>query len=426
MKLIFIAGINRSGGSLLARLFDGHPSVASYPTEVGFPFYNESYKFIDNITGTPTYIPDFKTKMDPINYFNIEDEKVIFKLGKETYSKYGIRKNYLEKAFYEKNVKTDFDLNKFKKKILEYSENCKNNQEFYEAKHKAYFESWDEGKNFKNLEYVVTHDSNGLFLNDFEKFFKEFKSSAVLIPIRDCLGYIAAEKTRIARRYFGSRRFAKPLPPNFLIKRFKLYDLDSLIITWMISMSRIKLLKEKFKNNEKFIVYRLEKLTSNTEEVMKFFSKRINLNYDPILIKPTLRGLDWLGNSQQGKNKGINQNPNSYYLSILRHDEINKILIKTNKISDFLNNAKRIDIDFSEIKDEYFYDIINQRKYVNDVDNWSIYCSLGFKGFRKLKLEKPDFISFVALIFSFFVKIYHLPRLLKQKFLPGLGKQNYT
>ena len=55
MKLIFIAGINRSGGSLLARLFDGHPSVASYPTEVGFPFYNESYKFIDNITGTNLY-----------------------------------------------------------------------------------------------------------------------------------------------------------------------------------------------------------------------------------------------------------------------------------------------------------------------------------------------------------------------------------
>ena len=36
MDFIFIAGINRSGGSLLARLFDGHKDFASYPMEVGF------------------------------------------------------------------------------------------------------------------------------------------------------------------------------------------------------------------------------------------------------------------------------------------------------------------------------------------------------------------------------------------------------
>ena len=35
MDFIFIAGINRSGGSLLARLFDGHKDFASYPMEVG-------------------------------------------------------------------------------------------------------------------------------------------------------------------------------------------------------------------------------------------------------------------------------------------------------------------------------------------------------------------------------------------------------
>ena len=59
MDFIFIAGINRSGGSLLARLFDGHKDFVSYPMEVGFKFDYSSYGFLDKITGTPTHIPDF-------------------------------------------------------------------------------------------------------------------------------------------------------------------------------------------------------------------------------------------------------------------------------------------------------------------------------------------------------------------------------
>ena len=47
MKFIFIAGINRSGGSLLARLFDGHPKIASYPMEVAYPFCDNSFKIFN-------------------------------------------------------------------------------------------------------------------------------------------------------------------------------------------------------------------------------------------------------------------------------------------------------------------------------------------------------------------------------------------
>ena len=102
MKFIFIAGINRNGGSLLARLFDGHPKIASYPMEVAYPFCDNSFKFLEKLTGTPTHIPDFRIGIDPIKYFNIEKEKIFYKFGKETSSKYGIRKNYLEKLFMKK------------------------------------------------------------------------------------------------------------------------------------------------------------------------------------------------------------------------------------------------------------------------------------------------------------------------------------
>ena len=58
MNFIHIAGINRSGGSLLARLFDGHKEFASYPMEVDLIDYN-SYGFLDKLTGTPTCIQNF-------------------------------------------------------------------------------------------------------------------------------------------------------------------------------------------------------------------------------------------------------------------------------------------------------------------------------------------------------------------------------
>ena len=86
MDFIFIAGINRSGGSLLARLFDGHRDFASYPMEVGFKFDYSSYGFLDKITGTPTYIPDFEENLNPIMYFEAENETISYKWGKESIS----------------------------------------------------------------------------------------------------------------------------------------------------------------------------------------------------------------------------------------------------------------------------------------------------------------------------------------------------
>ena len=60
IKHIHIVSINRHGGSLLARLLDNHPDVASYPLEIGFQEDFKIYNFKDFLNGCPTYIPDFK------------------------------------------------------------------------------------------------------------------------------------------------------------------------------------------------------------------------------------------------------------------------------------------------------------------------------------------------------------------------------
>ena len=64
---------------------------------------------------------------------------------------------------------------------------------FFEGKHKAYFESWDNSAYFNDPKYVVTHSSSGLFLSNFDRYFNDFRIH-ILIPIRDCIGYIAEKK----------------------------------------------------------------------------------------------------------------------------------------------------------------------------------------------------------------------------------------
>lgn len=425
-KFIFIAGINRSGGSLLARLFDGHENTASYPMETGFKYKKDIYGFIDKITGSPTYIPKFSKNLNFIEYFEAKKEDAVFKWGKESAEKLGIRENYLEKAYYEKNIKTNFDYESYTFKLTQYCKEAQNNQDLYIAKHQAYFEAWDEGKNVIDPKVVISHDSGGLFLNNFEDYFNDFPDSIVVAPIRDIFGYVAAEKTRIARRYFGSRRFSKPSVPNFLIKYFDEYDIDAIIRTWSVAVSRVRLLQEKFGVKGNFIVYRFENLVESPKSIIDYICQKIDLKKNSILYEPTLMGKPWLGNSQQGTNSGINKNPNNYYTEVLSKEEIDIIYKKTKKITKELNSINSCPVDLTKINVDKFFDYSNQKKYSDNNDNWSLYCAFAFSGFRKLKLKNISILSLVALIFKITVRILHIPRLFKLRYLKGLGKQNYT
>ena len=105
IKHLYIGTINRHGGTVLARLFDGHKDVASYPLEVGFKKDIETFNFSDDLGGSPDYIPSFDEYNGNIfDFLNIDEKKkkISTSWGKETSDPVGVRKNYLEKAFLSK------------------------------------------------------------------------------------------------------------------------------------------------------------------------------------------------------------------------------------------------------------------------------------------------------------------------------------
>jgi len=455
-KTIFIAGINRSGGSLLARLFDGHKNLASYPLEIPFLHDNSFFKIFENYAGIPMTVPSkFDGNVssiskhlysggysrDPLpnkdkiydslsthNLLDVPIKKPVIeaKWGKEKSDILGVRRNYLEKSFYD-NVQTNFNYKIFIEKFNEYSSKADNWETLHNARHKAYFESWDNGENINNnTSHIVMHDSGGLYLTNIDDFFRIYKDSRVIVPIRDIFGYIASEKIRLARRFFGARRFNRPQVPWFLIKKFSSYDLKAKIRSWTCSVTRANLLQRKFGVNKNLLIYNNERLVQNPELVMKAFAENIGIEFDNILLKTTIGKRNWGGNSHYGKSEGINKSAQTNYKKVLDLNEIKIIEDSVGKLREKIILSKEPFLDLTQFEENLFEDFNYQKKYFNDKEKITLYYSLVNTGGRRTLVTKPTYLTIIAYLFSIFVRIYHIPRMLKLKFFPGLGKQNYT
>jgi hypothetical protein len=426
---IYLGSINRSGGSLFCRLLDGHPDVASYPIELGFPANNNIAPFIENITGFPHHIPHYDKSMD-IDYLDFlglakVKKDPVYKWQKEHGDSVGVRKNYLEKEFYGK-VKTDFDYPKFIVTFLELANEANSFEDLWNARHKAYFSAWEDNKYAKNMKYVVTHNSGGLYLSNIENFFNEFESSFYVYPLRSIFGFISSEKVRLARRFYGSRRFPKIKMPNYFVKVFSSYDLKAQINAWMSALTRVVILQEKFGVHDRFLLYRYENLVRDPKSVIEAVCKTTGLKYDPCLLTPTIAGQPWGGSSQQGKQAGINPQLTEYYREVLTQEEISTIYEAAGEVLEFLEQIKTTPTDLTSIPKKILYDYDFQKRYFDDEEKMALYNALVNSGRRKYKIGKPSKLAVFALAYSELIRIIHIPRLIKQRYFPGLGRQNYT
>jgi len=276
------------------------------------------------------------------------------------------------------------------------------------------------------MKYVVWHDSGGLYISNHERYFREFGDSYWIYSLRDVYGYIASEKTRLARRYYGSRRFPKVKMSNYLVKIFKQYDLDAHINSWLAAFTRIVLFQEKYGVNDRLIVYSYENLVNNTQEVLRAICETTGLAYSSILLNPTLAGKPWGGSSHQGKQSGINPRLSNYYNEVLSADELFAIDRACSPMSKFLNENKDALLDLTNIDKSILYDYNYQARYFQDEDKTAMYSFIINCGRRRTLIKPPDLNSIFAYFYSKVIRIIHIPRLLKLKYFPGVGKQNYT
>jgi len=144
-----------------------------------------------------------------------------------------------------------------------------------------------------------------------------------------------------------------------------------------------------------------------------------------VLIEPTIAGRPWGGSSHQGKSRGINKNVENYYPEVLRNDEIEMITKICKPIIDLLNEQNSTPVDLTKIPKGLLYDYDLQKKYSEDEEKWALYSALAYRDRRRVVIGRPKWYSIIALIYAQFVRLVHLPRMIKQRYFPNIGRQNY-
>ena len=159
---------------------------------------------------------------------------------------------------------------------------------------------------------------------------------------------------------------------------------------------------------------------------MKSFTDNLKIDFDEIICKPTIGGRPWGGNSHYGRFKGVSKKFQDNYKMVLNNEEIKFIKDYVGRLRDDILSQKSSFLDTTIIKKENFRDLHYQEKYFYDREKISLYYSLVNYGGRKVNVKKVSKLSILAVLFSIYVYIYNIPRLIKLKYFPGVGKQNYT
>ena len=144
------------------------------------------------------------------------------------------------------------------------------------------------------------------------------------------------------------------------------------------------------------------------------------------MLNPTLAGKPWGGSSHQGKQEGINKNLANYYVDVLTQNEISRIKDLCGNVECFLNDNKEPLLDLTNISKNALNQYDYQSKYFHDHDKTAMYSFIMNCRRRRHLIKPPGLISVFAYIYSMLIRIIHIPRLIKQKWFPGVGKQNYT
>ena len=103
-------------------------------------------------------------------------------------------------------------------------------------------------------------------------------------------------------------------------------------------------------------------------------------------------------------------------------NEIKIIEDSVGKLREKIILSKEPFLDLTQFEENLFEDFNYQKKFFNDKEKITLYYSLVNTGGRRTLVTKPTYLTIIAYLFSIFVRIYHIPRMLKLKFFPGLGQ----
>ena len=247
LPIALISQVQRSGGSLLSQLFDGHPELHAHPHElkIGYP---KKYMW-----------PKIDLNEHPQRWLEmLFEDKVI------EHSKGGYKKERKQDEVFPFIFMPSVQRRVFLKYLS--SVDSITWRDVFDAYMTSYFGAWINNQNrYGQKKYVTAFTPRLAMIEDnMESFFEVYPDGRLLSIVRD----------------------PKNWYPSAVRHRSNVYgDIRKSIDLWKTSTKAALRNKEKYR--ERVCIVRFEDLVSKTESVMSYMADFLGINFDNILLIPT-------------------------------------------------------------------------------------------------------------------------------------------
>jgi len=245
--LALISQVQRSGGSLLSQLFDGHPELHAHPHElkIGYP-----KKHI---------WPKIDLNEHPKRWLEVLfEERVI------THFKGGYKKERKQDEAFPFIFMPSVQSRIFLKYLS--SVESKTLRDVFDAYMTSYFGAWVNNQNTSgNKKFITAFTARlAMRIDNMESFFEIYPDGRLISIVRDPKNWFPSAVRHDALKYG---------------------DIRSALGLWRESTQAMIQNKDKFR--ERVCILRFEDLVSNTELVMRHLADFLGIQFDEILLTPT-------------------------------------------------------------------------------------------------------------------------------------------
>ncbi len=252
--MVLISQIQRSGGSLLSQLFDGHHECHTHPHElyIGYP---NKFNW-----------PELKLSDNPEIWFRNLFEKPTIKFSREGYTKYsrGLDAN--------SDVFPFLFLPRLQRNIFISSvtiTDIKSQRDIINCYMTSYFNAWlDNQQLYGSKKYVVAFTPRvNMYQKSLERFFVDYPDGKLVSIIRE------------PKNWYVSANRHSP-------KTYK--DVKKSVQLWEASAKMMLTSKKRYK--DKVYLLSFDNLIQDTETTMRLLAKFLGLEFNDVLLTPTFNG----------------------------------------------------------------------------------------------------------------------------------------
>jgi len=292
LPLVIVSQVQRSGGSMMAQLFDHHPQLRAHPFEIQTGFPNK-WNWIDF---------NFEESLEEWFEKVFEQKLAAYEL-KGAYTKAGANEFALKD-----NLPFSYSKSEHKLRFLNQINNAKQltNRTVYDAYFNSFFNTWKNGLNSEHPRCITGFTPRlNMYEGEAEKYFRDYPDGLMISLVRNPLTWYASVKKH----------------------SFKIDDSFSEFETredmWMTSLQRSLELKHKYPNKVLLLTY--EQVVNHTEPVMRFIAQVLGIEFDPVLLRPTYAGYDTYPNSSFNVDEKGVKDRTQERMSTLTDEEIAQI-----------------------------------------------------------------------------------------------------